>query len=126
MEYAVTNHTFTKEIQKMQNINDLQKYACLKLDIFRKQPADIIDEIHRELRDIYEGEYAGLDKDERYLIYYAMCEHILIHYPRDLLVNTLVNATKGKDYTILIHKIKERSFPTQIIIDVCVDILKGK
>lgn len=110
----------------MQNINDLQKYACLKLDIFRKQPADIIDEIHSELRDTYEGEYNGLDKDERYLIYYAMCEHILINYPRDILVNMLIKATKDIDFSILVYKIKERTFPAQIIIDVAVDLLKGK
>lgn len=110
----------------MQNINDLQKYACLKLDIFRKQPADIIDEIHKELCDTYQGEYSGLDKDERYLIYYAMCEHILINYPRDLLANVLVTATKGRDFSILIYKLKERAFPASIIIDVAVDLLKGK
>ena len=110
----------------MQNINDLQKYACLKLDIFRKQPADIIGEIHTELRDTFAGEYSGLDKDERYLIYYAMCEHIVINYPRDILSNVLIRAIKDKDFSILVYKRKERTFPAQIIIDVCVDILKGK
>lgn len=112
----------------MPNINDLQKYACLKLDIFRKQPADIIRDIESEFRVLYEGasEYLGLDENERYLLYYAMCEHILINYPRDILVNALVKATKDIDFTILVYKIKERTFPAQIIIDVAVDLLKGK
>ena len=116
----------------MQNINDLQNYACLKMEIFLKQPRDIVEEIDDELSHYRGGDkLRGLDKDERYLIYYAMCFDILSRRTHDEIVDALLYSVKQKsdnpkqDYTLL-FRLSELEFPAQIIIDVCVDILKGK
>lgn len=121
----------------MFNINDLQKYACLKMEIFLKQPRKIVEEIKEDLSISNPG--YDLGKDERYLIYYAMCFDILSRLANDTIVDTLTLAIKHRegfdiltlackqreDYTLLFRK-KEIKFPVQIVIDVCADILKGK
>lgn len=108
----------------MFNINDLQKYACLKMEIFLKQPREIVAEIEKEFAEYKPG--YGFGKDERYLIYYAMCEDILLRRAKDLVVVILTEAVRQKEDYTLLFSLTKLQFPVQIVIDVCADILKGK
>lgn len=108
----------------MININDLEKYAVLKLEIFTKQPRQILSEIKTELSELNPA--MSLDACERYLIYYAMIEKVLSTMTREFIIDVLVKADKKEKSYTLIYKMKYLDFPTNILVDVCVDILKGK
>ena len=94
------------------------------MEIFLRQPREIVAEIEKEITEYKPG--YGFGKDDRYLIYYAMCEDILLRREKERVVDILVNAVKQQEDYTLLFRLTGLKFPVQIVIDVCADILKGK